>query len=312
MTIDSVISRAIRWMLQQQYPDGSWRADFGFLAGISTSWSTAYVINSIPKNCDKSAVKKAIQYLTQTSRPHTPYGGKAWGFNESTPVDLDSTLEALRALPLSTQPTATPFLKLMRGDNGFATYMEQDLKNLYPTNIGGWCSSHLEIATNILLWVASSGQQTSGTNQLFFQARKYVLEFTRANGYRAYWYEHPLVAASFVLYALGKLGCLLPSLPNLNRIDFEVLNNPFVTACAIEAAYIWDKEFHKDIIHRLTQRLIDTQRPDGSWRPLPFLRVPYLDSLDPKITQHINGDFKRPIITVARIIAALSLYKERK
>lgn len=305
--ISQAYFRALAWILKQQLPDGSFPADFGFRHGASTSWSTAYVVNRLPLSVYEVAAKGA-RFLLRSGREH-PYYRWAWGYNANAPADLDSTVEALRVIGSMRSVGAFQFLPLRNSDNGFPTYHSSDAERVYPgLPMNGWTSSHLEIATNLLTWVKGSGHRTEGARELAGMLEEHILTYLEAQGYQAYWYQSPLVAASFVLRAFGTRLPKFPALPlptDPNQLAWETRRNPFINACAIQAALVWDPDLYRNTIDALATDLVDTQRPDGAWRALPVLRVPYSDATDPRYVQHNNADYKAPTITTATVMAAL-------
>jgi len=302
--LHTAISKGIDWILSQQEVDGSWRADFGFRHGSSTSWTTAFVGNRIPISSDCRELVKARNFLMGNRKPHPDYQ-LGWGYNSLTVPDFDSTLEAMQFLKEQLADVLNPsvFLHLYE-KGGFSTYTPEDACKLNPgIATYGWTSPHLEIATNVRQLVSELGYQ--GMVALTDEA---IMNHLLTRGYCAYWHHRPIVAAGLVMQSGISLSKLPP--PPLSadpeQLDWEVINNPFVTAMALEAALLWDSQLYESVIKLLIQQLLNTQRPDGSWRPYLVLSVPYPDAYDPREVQHINADFGKPLVTAATVINVLS------
>lgn len=307
------LDKGIDWLLGQQLPDGSWRADFGFRHGPASSWSTAYVANRLPAEVNTKELQHRIKsFLLNNHVYHQGHNyGQGWGYNELTPPDLDTTIEVLRCIgeEVSRSATATSILACIKPDGGLATYTESDARKVIPSSVrpNGWTSSHLEIATNALQWATATDEETDDLLQLRTHLSSHIISTVRASGYQCYWYPCPIIAAAQVLRSLNK-GLPNPPLPrNPSRLDWETRHNPFVTAHALEVAVRWEKRRYRKIIEHLASDLVSLQKPDGSWRPCHVLRVPYPDETDPRMVQHTNADYKCPIVTVAAVIASLSL-----
>jgi len=303
-SLNTTISRGVDWILSQQEEDGSWCADFGFRHGSSTSWTTAYVGNRLPFLSDCRELLKAQSFLRENSMQHSEYR-LGWGYNSKTVPDFDSTLEAMRLLKEQVADVLNPdiFLHLYE-KGGFSTYTPEDASKLNPGIVtDGWTSPHLEIATNVRQLANELGYQ--GIVEL---TDEFITNHLMAKGYRAYWYHHPVVAAGLVMQSGIALSKLPP--PPLSadpqQLDWEIVNNPFVTAMALEVALQWDRQLYSSVISFLTQQLLITQQPDGSWRPYLVLSVPYPDAYDPREVQHINADFVKPLVTAAMVVNVLS------
>ena len=306
--VDDAYYRAVGWLIRQQEPDGSWLADFGFRHGPATSWPTAFVANRLPE-CLGPELFRARLFLRGTRNSH-PFYGVGWGYNQHTPSDLDSTLEGLRAVGPVRGVDGCRFLGSRTRGGGFATYTHRDATMVYPgQSVRGWVNSHLEVAANVLMWARSwAGASSSGVDELVGATEDHILGFIRRYGYRAYWYHSPFAAAGLILKAFGRRHKQLPPilLPlAVADLDWETQHNPFICALAIEAAMIWDRVRYAAVIEHLARQLLKLQLTDGSWRPLLVLSVPYPDRCDPRWVQHINADYRQPIISVATVVAAL-------
>ncbi|MBU1092809.1 hypothetical protein KJ836_04065 [Patescibacteria group bacterium] len=303
-SLHTAISKGIDWILSQQEADGSWCADFGFRHGSSTSWTTGFVGNRLPILNNYRELVKARNFLMGNRKPHPDYR-LGWGYNALTVPDFDSTLEAMQFLKEQVADVLNPYMFLhLYEKGGFSTYTPEDASKLNPGIVtDGWTSPHLEIATNVRRLASELGYQdiVELTDEL-------IIKHLVVKGYRAYWYHHPIVAAGLVMQsgiALSKLP-LPPLSADPEQLDWEIINNPFIAAMALEVALQWDCQLYDSVIQFLTQQLLNTQRPDGSWRPYLVLSVPYPDAYDPREVQHINADFVKPLVTVATVINVLS------
>lgn len=312
-TLQLAIEKGTDFLLASQEPDGSWCADFGFRHGPAQAWTTAWVGNRLPK-IFQSALNRAREFLLNRMQPHPSYG-KGWGYNDRVVSDLDSTLETARFLHGwgDVFVNLQTLCEIQHPDGGFGTYTPADAVALRPgKSVEGWVSSHPEIVTNLRKLVVLQANEPSA-DALLATTEQYLLSYIRKNGYRNYWYWSPVTAATFAIES----GVPLPQLPPLpipvseEGLDWELCHHPLVTAMAILAIMLVDDAKYDLVGQTLVDCLIDSQRPNGSWRALPVLGVPYHDAIDPRFVQHINADYGKPLLTTSSVIHALNTFQRR-
>ncbi len=307
------IEKGTDFLLASQEPDGSWCADFGFRHGPAQAWTTAWVGNRLPK-IFRSALEKARNFLISRMQPHPDYG-KGWGYNDRVVSDLDSTLETARFLHNwgDTLVSLQNLRGIQHADGGFGTYTLADATTLRPgKSVEGWVSSHPEIATNLRKLVTLQANEP-GAGDLLATTEQYILSHIRENGYRNYWYWSPVTAAAFAIESGISLS-QLPPLPiptSEAELDWELCHHPLVTAMAVLAIELMRDSGYDRVGEAMIDCLINSQRPDGSWRALPVLGVPYHDAVDSRFVQHINADYGKPLLTTSSVIYTLNTFQRR-
>lgn len=295
----------IKWLCSKQQGDGSVPADFGYNHGPCTYWPTAQFVGT--SGVPSAAKIRASRYLWRHRVVHPAYG-IGYGFNQDVPCDADTTFEV--AIALNEKPEIDKIMALRLENGGFATFTVADAQLIHPNlSVIGWTSSHLEIMATLLRLARLSAQSDSKWLEVVQIVEADLVEHVLRHGWRAYWYESPVVAAALVGNAMGGFRADLPPIPlptNPYHLSLELGNNPFTMACAIEVALLYDFDQYREVIAHLAEKIVQMQHKKGSWRPLRVISVTYPDSIDPDVIAHSSGDYGLQTITAMRVISALN------
>lgn len=288
--IDS-IKKGLTFIFSRQNGSFLW-SDFQTFAGTSTSWVTGYILYKILPMVNNYDMRKAALALMETRHE----GG--WGYNETVPVDADSTAFAtLGSFPLTDWTPkeikeVSTFLKSHRKRGGYSTYLDpipiQNYMGLKEVSLDGWTNSHHEISASVLMAL-----KLLKVRSLKDQVRE-LLEAKKEDLWPSYWWISPIVSTALVLDCarafnmipwrhLPRIMLTVSALQNRDggwgSVDRE--SCPFVTAYALDIlAYGKEHEMNRK---RGAKWLVTHQLNDGSWQSCPIMRIPPPDCLDPDL-----------------------------
>lgn len=297
--VRDAMGAAVNFLLSSQGDAGDWK-DFLLPAGNSDVWVTAFVGDVLAADPDAEAQQAARAGFRFLEQAVTPEGG--WSYNPAVPGDADSTLWGLRLAETlgigesASVLNATEFLQRhVRADGGLATYaLEATVRNyigLPPmVSFEGWTQSHI--------CVTAAGANLGAQSPRF---RQYLLENQAADGkWAAYWwFDDEYSTAEAVAALAGK-----------NRTAADCDSE---TAASIEQAVQWSLDRCEKLLvadaapqpvfalaHLLRilartarpamvaqclskgyARLVQWQKPNGSWPASAKLRVPRPDARSP-------------------------------
>lgn len=281
--VGPAISAAVEFLLNAQ-ADGAWK-DFLLPAGNSNIWVTGFaglVMAGARDPRGRDAALAAWRFLENTTGEA---GG--WSYNATVPGDADSTLWGLRlaaALGLSDSPCARGAARFLathiRSDGGLTTYASADPIRRYiglPPVIPfqGWTHSHI--------CVTAAGANLADIGP---RLEAYLIDSQDADGaWPAYWWFDRE-------YSTSEACAALPGTNAARRaVDWAILREPaiaapnaFAMAHCLRILAASDVAAARESLKRGLPRLLEWQRPDGSWAPSARLRVPRPDAVKPDET----------------------------
>jgi hypothetical protein len=233
----------------------------------------------------KIQIAQALDWLLEVR----PVGG-GWGYNATVPNDADSTSWAILALQHWGRPVpseAFDFLRRCeRPDRGMATYPED-------TSPGpAWSLSAPDISA---VAFRALGRPPSEANRRFF------LSGVRPDGtLPAYWWVSPLYTLAAMLDWLGDGATW--------QLDGHHAGNAFEQALLLRCL----AKLQPAQAPPVAARLLEMQKPDGSWAASALLRLPPADVIQPW-QQIAAGPLyldQNSVFTTATVIAALSAWHQ--
>jgi hypothetical protein len=289
----------LAFLLDAQEPDGAWK-DFLLPAGNSNVWVTAFVGSVLAALDITEARKAALDGWRFLEEVKTGDGG--WSYNPSVPGDADSTLwglylaETLGVESSDSFRRASVFLQRhFRDDGGVATYESSTPVRRYIglppfVSFDGWTQSHVCV---------TAACANIGTHRQHLE--KYLLQKQSDEGkWIAYWWfddEYSTAEAVAALVGKGHTAeqCSAKVAERVERavawalrrseilMTFEGAAPPaFALAHALRIlARAKQSSEVRDALCKGTARLIEWQKPDGSWHPSARLRVPRPDAMSP-------------------------------
>jgi squalene cyclase len=271
------IAAALGFLLNAQDERGAWK-DFLLPAGTSDIWITGfagYVVAGDRAPRAQSAALAAWRFLEGVRSE-----GGGWSYNATVPGDADSTLWGLRlaeSLGLSDSERAQAALRFLDAhvcdDGGLTTYASADAIRRYiglPPIVPfqGWTHSHV--------CVTAAGANVPGYRERF---EEYLLRHQEQDGgWPAYWWfdrEYSTSEAAAALSGSGAAGRAVAWA--IERAPAIAEQNSFALAHCLRILVPSDAADARESIERGIARLLDWQRPDGSWAPSAKLRVPRPD-----------------------------------
>ena len=304
------VEKACSYLLSTQSQDGLWR-DFLTPAGPSDEWVTAFVgcslaeiaDDALPPTVSASEIKLAGSKIaaerawTALQLRQRDDGG--WGYASAVPSDADSTVWGIRLGEcLSKESNANldrayRFLDRCMGQTGgMRTYPSQqelaDYIGARRTDFSGWLQEHVCVTAN--------AANLKGLNS----AVSDYLERTqfKEGRWSGYWWFGDAYVTSLAVTGLVRRRAYNAAVAEALRwSSIQVLKGErgrtrqiarHSIDCAFElAAHVrmlaiasgqGNRQLAPAIAHGLRQ-LIDTQQPDGSWKPSAALRIPPPGSL---------------------------------
>ncbi|MFN9629351.1 MAG: prenyltransferase/squalene oxidase repeat-containing protein [Cyanobacteriota bacterium] len=321
-------------------PDGLWH-DFQTLAGTSNDWVSGVVLHAFSLAGPGPWSQDIHRSLTILLRRQRPNGG--WSYNEQVPTDCDSTAWVLRALQTGICWRASALLRgaryLLRHQDGesgaFSTYAPSDhierTIEAAPGETVGWLGGHLGVSCVALqsllgLGVAPTALRVTTTCH-------YIQRERRLNGlWSCYWWRGWGYATHQALRALAMADDLSPTMATAVAAAILERQLPdgswgldddggepsaFETVHMLQSllllAALEPKLATK--VDRGMRALLAFQKRDGSFVPLPILRLPAPMTMDAHVgdawkvdlpgTQVLVSDCER-VFTTACALAALS------
>jgi len=309
---------------------GVWPADFNSEFGPAITWPTALlgaaIMDLMEVNLGQSDVLKKLldQTVLAVSGLKTShsYMGCAWAWGSDFNVpDLDSTITSLLLLHRNGYQlndlgaNIQAFLDMYNSHDGFPTFLSQDLRTMFTDN-KGWTNPCLEMAVQ-----AHRLGSSIGFDALIKNAEEAIISHVDKNGLQGYWYSHEIVILCLILESgLGleklpetrlikalKSGADLSELLLPNDYRRWVEYNPFIMSKLIQLLAMVNFEHYKETIVKLVTDLISGQMKNGLWAPGPFLQFPYPFAIDGNMIYDIKSDHKAPMVTLAAVLATLSI-----
>lgn len=293
---------ALTFLLNSQDASGAWK-DFLLPAGSSNVWVTAFVGDVVAGSPDEEAQRAAQAGWRFLEGAATPAGG--WGYNPTVPGDADSTLwglrlaESLGVAESDSARRAGEFLEgHVRDDGGLATYASPEQVRSYvrlppSAPFQGWTQSH------VCVTAAGANLRARGGRRL----HPYLLERQTEEGrWPAYWWfddEYSTAEAVAALTGEARAAAADAEAAAASRVERAVRwalrrrelltasedgHRPaFALAHALRIIARANRpEGVPDALSEGLTKLLEWQRPDGSWPPSARLRVPRPDTLVPE------------------------------
>jgi hypothetical protein len=256
--------------------------DFFNSAGLSDVWVSSFLAYFTSKSqiLDLNDTLKFInnQYID----------GKGWGYNKSWITDADTTTFSILALYENnfeiTNDMFKCWLKYQNEDGGFATYKDEGelLLSLNNTdsNISGWMASHFCVSSAAYLLFSQLNIKSSSDE--FINLRRYILNKIDKNHFDSYWWDSPIYSLSLLIIGSKKINDLViynKCLKKLNDILDEGLDKikNFYLGLSLLALKGSSNLQCKNIINKL----IKSQKNDGSWSEDYILRMPSPEITNP-------------------------------
>ncbi|HIH31901.1 TPA: terpene cyclase/mutase family protein [Candidatus Woesearchaeota archaeon] len=294
--------KAITFIENQQQKDGSWRDFYSKYHGQSVDWVTAYVSNRlIETGVAPRHLKKTAKFLVNRQKN----GG--WGYNEIAQQDADSTANVLEFL--SNYKNAykneindgLQFLLSHQTENGgFKTYIENNLRKSErfsgEISLDGWCSECIDVTINAINTLDKFEEYDLSK----VKAEKYLEDKVKENDIHSYWWESDIPM---------KIGAIKSDTGKIIEL-YEMQDNNmshYIRAMFLSALDDSNIKLRKN----LAEKLIYSQRQDGSWESGAILRFPHPSNEEPwnnDLMWRDPGKDQNRIYTTATIMATLSLY----
>ena len=292
---------ALAFLLNAQEPDGTWK-DFLLPAGNSNVWVTAFVGSVLAALGVAEARQAALEGWRFLEQVKTGEGG--WSYNPSVPGDADSTLwglylaETLGVESSDSFRQASGFLERhLRDGGGVATYESPAPVRRYIglpafVSFAGWTQSH------VCVTAACANLETHRQRLQPYLLRKQADE----GKWFAYWWfddEYSTAEAVAALVGKGRTAAACPA-EIAGRVERAVAwalqRSEALTAsegaAAVPPAFALAHTLRilaragqtsevRDAVAQGVTRLVEWQKPDGSWPPSARLRVPRPDCIVP-------------------------------
>ncbi len=294
-----VIRAATDYLLAAQDEKGAWK-DFLLPAGNSNVWVTGYVGEALATLPAAEAQKAALNGWRFLESVKSNAGG--WSYNPTVPCDADSTLWGLRLAEKvgcensQRAQAASEFLEQhVRETGGLTTYASASpLRNFIglPPVIAfrGWTQAHV--------CVTAAGTHLSHYRGRFHQ---YLLEHQAEDGrWAAYWWFDDEYSTAEAVTALA--GKELTPADSDSRLAFAIArgvnwarqrsvallsaadkSSAFALAQSLRVlARSHQPEEVRDTLAGGLRKLVELQKPDGSWPASARLRVPHPEAIVPE------------------------------
>ena len=307
--------KGAQFLISKQHGDGKW-SDFELEVGRSTAWTTAYVattLSHIPTA--SSSIEKACKWLLKNFR-------NGWGFNESVPIDCDSTAWGIMALRGAGQESPIPSDQLLsefRDETGlFCTFSGRAPED-------SWGKVHLDVTA---VAVRALLRTPTTDNTLIIESVSRIIELGENSHWHSYWWSDQMYGIAHSLETLNEFVIWL----NNRKIELgtncslkariaklqsfygtQILENSTFTDALSGSLLIkacGNSVNENKFLRRLTDLLLDLQEPDGRWRAAPNLRVTYPNISEPwkhKEPGPLFADVE-DIFTTASVIDALKIF----
>jgi squalene cyclase len=283
---------AIEHLGRAQGEGGLWR-DFRTLAGSSEEWVSAFVAAALARG------PRPPRFVDETLKTlvHRQRRDGGWGYSAEVPPDCDSTAWALIALAGS--PILRPSVALRAGrfialhrdprTGGFSTYAAADRIDRYiaasPEVVTGWTSAHVCVTATALQALAL---HPPADGPVVRMAIAWLREQRSGTGeWTSYWWSGTAYATYHALRALLLWGAADPRDAGLTHASVLARQRPdgswaapdgtadlFETAWNLRTLLLAPLRAGLVAARRAASYIVHEQRPDGSWRPAPILRIP--------------------------------------
>lgn len=305
-SINTAIEEATTFIFNNQNDDGMW---YNFLTrhhGESADWVSSYVgLNLLKSGIDQDLLTKTAKSVLERQREN---GG--FSYNHKIVPDADSTAFAIRFLShfgyQKELDDARAFLAKHQHEGGFRTYQEQAIRNYaripLEMSVAGWCTPTPDVTASVLL----TGMQDKSAEQ-------FLLKSQQEDGqWHSYWWTSDVYATSHSLEALSRLGYKDEVTKGQEWLAQEanVPDIPFYLALSIQS--LLENEEAYEIVKTRAEKLLLSQRNDGSWNTMPTLQFPLPSNTNP----HTSPGRWRPdardqnrIFTTSACIRALNKYQ---
>jgi squalene cyclase len=250
------LGAAVRFLIERQDADGTWRDYELPEVGASDAWTTSFVGVALARADwgpdSEAAVSRAREAVYALRRP----GG--WGYNGLTATDADSTAWAVRLLRA---PDALPILTRYLDDEGRA-------RTFLNPRYGRWAEPHPDVTPVVGLALLAARAR----GDLVGRVRSACLRSRLPDGtWCSFWWATDTYALARNLEFL--MGCM-PNVPEpvakAARDRLAVGQRP---ETAFEAAQLLDIAHYLGLPKEsLASDLLTRQLPDGSWPASPTLR----------------------------------------
>ncbi|MGB8508284.1 MAG: hypothetical protein WCD76_07760 [Pyrinomonadaceae bacterium] len=299
--LSATAGSALSFLLNAQQREGAWK-DFLLPAGNSNVWVTGFVGSVLAALDVAEARRAALVGWRFLEGVKTRDGG--WSYNPSVPGDADSTLwglllgETLGVESSDSFRQASMFLERhLRDDGGIATYESPSQVRSYIglppfVSFDGWTQSH------VCVTAACANLETHRQ-----RLQQYLLQKQTDEGkWIAYWWfddEYSTAEAVAALVGKGRTadGCTAEIAGCVERaVAWALERNEILTAVEGAAppafalahtlrilARAGQSSKVRDALGKGLARLVEWQRPDGSWPPSARLRVPRPDAINPNV-----------------------------
>jgi hypothetical protein len=271
-TPEGAVRSALNVLLTSQSEDGSW-VDFDLpTVGASDAWVTAHVgfrLATLPEAWTSDSLKDALEAAVQFLHAKWHHG---WGYNNSAPVDADSTAHALLMLNATgKKPPATSIealLSFQQSNGGFATYSTFRSSSM-PQN---WLISHPDVTPVVIRALAQYAADPRVAECITRAMHSMEADRLSDEMWPAFWWNLHWYTASAWVNAASSIEEPLPSFhwPELMESNFKWTSD-------LDAAYLLELSTNLgrvDIAEQVAQHLLRNQLEDGSWPRVPVLRQP--------------------------------------
>lgn len=332
--------KAFDFLMTMRRPDGLWH-DFQTLAGTSNDWVSGVVIHALSLAGHGQWSQDINRSLTTLLRRQRPNGG--WSYNEQVPTDCDSTAWVLQALQTGARWRASALLRgaryLLRHQDpltgAFSTYAPSDhierTIEAAPGETVGWLGGHLGVSCVSLQSLLGLG--VAPTALRVHATCHYIQRERQSNGlWSCYWWRGWGYATHHALRALAMAEDLSSTMTISVAAAILERQRPdgswgldadggepsaFETVQMLQSLLLLaalEPNLETDV-DRGIRALLAFQKRDGSFAPLPILRLPAPMAMDAHVddawrvdwpgTQVLVSDCER-VFTTACALAALS------
>lgn len=293
--LNKAVETAVTFLLQARNAQGWWE-DYNFpqAASIGDEWVTAFVgtmLDVVPDSRIPDALKQAWELLK--TRDHRPTG--EWGYNGILCADADTTSWALKlaqkvgASNSERAKQATAALTThLQPDGGLATFCFEPIRayikvpDLSEVSFAGWCNtSHVCVSAS-----------AAALPELRSRLHDFLITTQTSEGYwEGYWWCDNEYTTGLVVEALAASSQAVDqssidravtwALKRLNPQGFVATSkhpngSTFATAWCLQIlAFNPDNPKIKAARAAAIQWLLEQQKPNGTWSPSGYLRIPF-------------------------------------
>ena len=309
---DEAVRSALDALLTSQSDDGSW-IDFDLpTVGASDAWVTAHVglrLATLPEVWSNNSLRDALDAAVKFLYAKWHHG---WGYNDSAPVDADSTAHALLMLNATrNKPPATTIdalLSFQHSSGGFATYTTFRSRSM-PHN---WLVSHPDVTPVVIRALAQYSTDPLVAEVITRAMRRMEADRLSDETWPAFWWNLRWYTASAWANAAISMREQLPSFHWPERWQF---NSEWTSD--LDAAHLLEFSIYLgriDIAEQVAQHLLRNQLEDGYWPREPVLRQPKPGAHQPwkapdDETYHADVRGVYSTATILSAIAKLSSFK---